>query len=68
MNGKKKKYVVTKCLIAIVSHFLWLKETHELKAESVHYELITFYNTGPGITLKFSQLLKIIQAQFFSVK
>jgi hypothetical protein len=51
MNGKKKNYVFTKCLIATVGHFHWLKETHKLKAESVHYELIKFYNTGPGITL-----------------
>jgi hypothetical protein len=35
-------------ILDIVSNFHWLGQTHNLTAESVHYESAMFYNIGPG--------------------
>ncbi len=41
------KSVVSYCCIAIVSHLLWLRQTHQLTAKSVDYKSVMFNSEGP---------------------
>jgi hypothetical protein len=40
-------------VFVIVRHFQWLEQTHQLTAESVRYESIMFYSTGPWCASSF---------------
>ncbi len=47
MYGKWAKSMVSDCFIPIVSHLHWLRQTHQLTKESLHYESVIVYSTGP---------------------